>query len=80
MLKLMTLSRLNTGNPLNLFRDNFLDKERQKRLSVLNPFITKKGEFEKNQDALDEYREKWTKSKNVYDGSRTYLGSNSTCK
>lgn len=44
------------------------------RHSVLNPFVTKKGEFEKNKEALDEYREKWTKSKHVYDGSRTAIG------
>jgi hypothetical protein len=52
-----------------------LKGEEQKRLSELNPFITKKGEFEKNEKALEEYREKWTKSANVYDQSRTYIGT-----
>jgi hypothetical protein len=52
-----------------------LKGEEQKRLSQLNPFITKKGEFEKNEKALEEYREKWTKSANVYDQSRTYIGT-----
>jgi ribosomal protein S17E len=36
--------------------------------------VTKKGEFEKNKQALDEYTEKWTKSKNLYDVSRTSIG------
>ena len=65
---------------LLITRDNFLDKDNQTRHSVLNPFITKKGEFEKNKDALDQYREKWTKSRNVYDHSRTYLGANNNKK
>lgn len=41
--------------------------EEQKRLSVLDPFITKKSEFDKAPDALDEYRQTWTKSKHVFD-------------
>lgn len=56
-------------------RDNYKQIEDQKRLSVLDGFITKKSEFDKNQEALEEYREKWTKSKHVFDDSRTYLGA-----
>lgn len=52
-----------------------MDLDKQQRLSVLKPFITKKSEFDKNQEALEEYREKWTKSKHVFDSSRTYLGA-----
>lgn len=43
-------------------------------MSVLDPFMTKKSEFDKKPDALEEYREKWTKSKHVYDESRTSIG------
>jgi hypothetical protein len=58
-----------------MIRDNYQKAEEQKRLSQLDPFITKKGEFEKNEKALEEYREKWTKSPQVYDQSRTYIGT-----
>jgi hypothetical protein len=36
--------------------------------------MTRKSEFDKKPDALDEYREKWTKSRHVYDQSRTAIG------
>ena len=49
----VTGSIFNSTTPI---RDNFVQSNEQKRLSVLNPFITKKSEFDKNADALDEYR------------------------
>jgi hypothetical protein len=41
---------------------------------VVNPKIAKKSEFERNKQALEEYCDKWTKSKNLYDVSRTSIG------
>jgi hypothetical protein len=41
------------------------------------PTAVTKCEFYRNQPRLEEYRAKWTKSPQLYDKSRTYLGSQS---
>lgn len=41
-----------------IYRIEYKNPKEQTRNSVLVPFVTKKGAFEKNKDELEKYREK----------------------
>ncbi|KRX07157.1 hypothetical protein PPERSA_00067 [Pseudocohnilembus persalinus] len=58
---------------VTMHRQEYKDPKEQKRTSELNKFVLRKGVFEQNPEQMEQYRERWTKSKQTFD--RTYLGN-----